>query len=444
MRKISTIVLVISFILNFNLYSFAQEVFPDTGSPSIILIDSKTGQIIYEKNSHEKLYPASITKVMTALITLEKCKLDEKTIASKNAVFSIEPGSSTASFQQGEELTVEQLLYALLLNSANESANILAEHVGGSIENFANMMNARAKELGALNTHFVTPNGLHKEDHYTTVYDMSLIAKKAMTIPEFRKIVSTVKYQMPATNKYDKGDKYFINGNKLIKVNNSKSPTNSYYPNAIGIKTGYTTKAGHSLIAGASSNGMELIAVFMHAEIVNGIMQPYSDSIKLFDYTFNNYLVQEPLKAGGLVKQMTIAGTKQPLRVIAQDNIHFLTPKDLLKPYTVSEYTNTGLKAPIAKNTVVGYIEYSSAGKVVAKTNLLAGDEVQAKVMLKSSKLKNIAIAFLFFIRNLAIVLLVLVVILIIWAKTNKTRIRLRKKKARARERMMKIEELLK
>ena len=444
MRKISTIILVISFILNFNLYSFAQEVFPNTGSPSVILIDSKTGQIMYEKNSHEKLYPASITKVMTALITLEKCKLDEKTIASKNAIFSVEPRSSTASFQPGEELTVEQLLYALLLNSANESANILAEHVGGSIENFANIMNARAKELGALNTHFVTPNGLHKDDHYTTVYDMSLIAKKAMTIPEFRKTVSTVKYQMPDTNKYDNGDKYFINGNKLIKVNNSKSPTNYYYPNAIGIKTGYTTKAGHSLIAGASNNSMELIAVFMNSEIVNGILQPYTDSIKLFDYTFNNYLVQEPLKAGGLVKQITITGTKQPLRIIAQDNIHFLTPKDLLKPYTVNEYINTELQAPIAKNTVIGYMEYSSSGKVVAKTNLLAGDEVQAKVVLKSGKIKNIAIAFLIFIRNLAIILLALAVILVIWAKANKTRIRRKKKKVRAQGRMMKIDELLK
>ena len=438
MQKFLSKILLISFLLiNFSSFSFAEETFPATDSPSVILIDAKNGQVLYEKNSHTHLYPASITKVMTALLVLENCKLDEKVTASKNAIMSVEPGSSSAGLVPGEILTVEQLLYALMLKSANESANILAEHVGGSIENFATLMNKRAKELGALDSHFVTPNGLHSVNHYSSAYDMALITRQAMTIPEFREIVSTVSYEIPPTNKNSKANP-FSNGNKLIRKKN-----NYYYQYATGIKTGYTTKAGHSLVAGASKNGMELIAVEINGRIFNGVMMTYQDSKKLFDYAFNNYNFIEK-KAGTLAKQVKVADSKnQVLNIVSQKDIHFLAFKKLIQPYTTKVIINSVLKAPIAKGTVVGSIEYFSAGKSVGKTALVAQYDIQSSTAVRKNKIKSFFILVLIIIRNLFLGLICLIFLLFCWARISKQKIRRKRRRAKSKERMMKIDELL-
>lgn len=440
-RILIALITVIIFNLSLNSQIFAYDNFPETGSPSIILIDSKTGQILYEKNSHQKLYPASITKVMTALLALENCKLDEKTIASEKAIFNIEPGSSNASFQPGEELTVEQLLYALLLNSANEAANILAEHIAGSIENFVDMMNKRAKELGALDTHFVNPNGLHDDNHYTTAYDMALIARHAMTIPKFREIVSTVVYKMPNTNKYSKGDKYFLNGNKLIRKNHSSDAKNYYYPYAIGIKTGYTTKAGHSLIAAASKDGIELIAVIMNSSIKDGILQTYSDSKKLFDYVFNNYKIETPIKANSVVKEISISNAKgkTPLKIIAENEVQFLVPINQFHKYTTNMVIHPNLKAPISNNTSVGYLEFLLNGSVIGKTKLLAGNDVPAASWIELN-FKSILISFLVILRNIAVVILGLFLILVIYVNIKR---RFKRGAKKQKPYSMKIEKIL-
>lgn len=422
------------FSLFFNTYANAQEKFPSVISPSIILTDLKTGQILYEKDANHKLYPASITKTMTALIVLEKCKLDEKVTASRKAVFSIEPGSSTASFQPDEELTVEQLLYALMLNSANEAANILAEHVGGSIEGFVDMMNARAKELGAMNTHFVTPNGLHNDNHYTTAYDMSLIARQAMTIPKFREIVSTVKYNMPPTNKYLKNDKFFLNGNKLINSANS-----NYYKFATGIKTGYTVKAGHTLISSASKDGIELLAVSMNSKISVGKLQTYNDSVNLFDYAFKNYKIIHPVKTGSLIKQFSVKNSKNDiqLQVGAQTDVSFLAPIGSENYYTVNEVINKNITAPISKNSVVGHVEYLVDGKVIGKTNIVALNNIEA---YKPFAFLNTVFKILVTIIIIAVsALVILTLMMIIWLKVQRRKIKPLKKK----EHCMKIERLM-
>ncbi|MGE5472938.1 MAG: D-alanyl-D-alanine carboxypeptidase family protein [Ignavibacteriales bacterium] len=427
------------FLILFSAYVHAEETLPVVDSPSIILIDSKTGQILYEKNSNQKLYPASITKVMTALITLEKCKLDDKVIASKNAVFSIEPGSSTASFQPDEVLTVEQLLYALLLNSANEAANILAEHISGSAENFANLMNARANELGAINTHFVTPNGLHNDNHYTTAHDMSLIARQAMTIPKFREIVSTVKYNMPPTNKYPKTDKFFLNSNKLINQSNE-----NYYEYATGVKTGYTVKAGHTLIASASKNGIELITVSMNSKVGSGKLQNYTDSIKLFDYAFKNYKITEAVKKGGLIKQFSIKGAKKEaqLQAGALSAVSFLTPIDSEDYYTINEVINRDeIKAPVRKNDVVGYVEYLIDGKVIGGTDIVALNDVEE---YKPFAFINIIFKILVVIIIVAVTaLLILMLMMIVWMKLSRRRIKPLKRDSQEKSRGMKIDRLM-
>ena len=170
---------------------------------SAILMDAATGEIIYNKNIDEKQYPASITKLMTVLLCLENCQKDEIVKFSQNAVYSIEPGSSHIAIMPDEELTVEQCLYGIMLQSANEVSNAVAEHIDGSIEAFAKHMTERAKKLGCTNTNFVNPNGLHNENHYTSAHDMALIAKELLKFPYFKEIMSSVYYEIPPTNNTD-------------------------------------------------------------------------------------------------------------------------------------------------------------------------------------------------------------------------------------------------
>ncbi len=438
MHKVLTIVVFMFLILYSNSQALAQEDFPKTDSPSVILIDSKTGQIIYEKNSKDRLFPASITKVMTALLVLENCRLDEEVEASKRAVFEIEYGSNNIGIQPGETLTVEHLLYALMLSSANEAANVLAEHVGGSIEGFAVMMNARAKELGTLNTNFVTPNGLHKDNHYTTAFDMSLIARQAMTIPKFREIVFTTLYKIPNTNKYTKDDRYCLNSNRLIRETHLPGTKGYYYPYAIGIKTGYTTKANHTLIAGALKDGMELIAVCMNAQNQNGTMQTYSDSTRLFEYVFNNYHIECPVKAGQEIEETPVANSPKntTLKILAQDDVQFILSNNPSETYTVNKIINSPLEAPINQDKVVGHMEFLVNGVLVGKTNLIAASGIEARP-LTSTTIKEVAWSTLIVLRNIALVLLVLFLILVLYAKTKR-----RRKKRKSN--LTKIERLLK
>ena len=209
--------------------TFANESeIPNVGSPSALLMDLKTGKILYEKNINEKMYPASLTKIMTAILVLENCDLNDVATVSDFAVSSVPFGYVTADLQVGEELKVEQLLNVLLVGSCNDAATVLAEHVAGSVENFSIMMNKKAKELGCNNTNFVNPNGLHSENHYSTAYDLSLISKYAMKNETFRKIVSKLSYKLPTTNKYTKKDRVFYNANSLL-FNGTQGSNNYYY-----------------------------------------------------------------------------------------------------------------------------------------------------------------------------------------------------------------------
>lgn len=180
---------------------------PDTYSSACLLMEESTGKILYSKNANSIMYPASTTKIMTAILTLENCKLSDTAVVSHNAVFSIPSGYSTASLVEGEVLTIEQLLNVLLIPSANDAAVVLAEHIAGSVEAFSDMMNSKAVELGCLNTHFVNPNGIHNENHYSTAYDLALIGKYAMKFPTFKEISSKTRYTLPITNAYSKEDR---------------------------------------------------------------------------------------------------------------------------------------------------------------------------------------------------------------------------------------------
>jgi len=253
---------------------------PDVSSESAVLMDINTGTVLYEKNMDEALYPASTTKIMTTLLALENCSLDEVVTFSHNAVYSIERDSSHIGIVEGEQLTMEQCLYGIMLESANEVSNAVAEHIAGSVEEFANMMNAKAVELGCTNTHFSNANGLPDETHYTTAHDLALIGRAAMQIETFRTITSTTSYTIPPTN-LQVEPRYLSNHHKML-------PNRTYYyPDCIGGKTGYTDVARQTLVTFAKRGDLDLVCVVMKVESPN----QFTDTATLFDWGFENFQI---------------------------------------------------------------------------------------------------------------------------------------------------------
>lgn len=245
-----------------------------------ILMDADTGTVLWGQNIHTEYFPASITKVMTALLVIENCNLDETVTFSHNAVYNVESGSSNAGINEGDTMSVRDCLYALLLKSANESANALAEHVAGTTDAFADMMNTRARELGCTNTHFANPSGLNNPEHYTSPYDMALIARAAFNNPTFQEIDSTTYYKLPA-NSINPDGLAIYPGHKMMR---KSSPY--YYPGIVGGKTGYTTLAGNTLITCAEKNGLKLITIILKGSTP----QYWADTKNLLDFGFENFV----------------------------------------------------------------------------------------------------------------------------------------------------------
>lgn len=257
-----------------------SENIPDILGESAIVVDVKTGYTLYEKNIYDKHYPASITKIMTALLTLEHAALDEVVTFSHGAVFSVEAGSSVAYVDEGEQLTVEQCLYGLMLISGNDLANGLAEHVGGTMSNFADMMTEKATSLGCVNTNFSNAHGLHDVNHYTCAYDMAKIAMEAYdTQKKFMEICSTLTYECPPTNKQPE-TRVWGNKNRLINPYEDL-----YYEDCIGGKTGYTNEAGGTLVTYAEINGRTLLCVIMKS---THSAAAFADTTALYEYVRNN------------------------------------------------------------------------------------------------------------------------------------------------------------
>lgn len=250
---------------------------PELGAEAAYLLEANTGTVLYAKNMDEKLYPASTTKILTCLIAVENCSMDEVITFSHDAVFSLEPGSSNIGIDPGQSMTLRECLYGILVGSANEVANAVAEHVAGSIDAFADMMNEKAAELGCTNSHFVNPHGLHNENHYTTAHDLALIAKAFFQNEQLSKIGNTGNYHFEAT-KTQPDDFYIRNKHQLISGEIT-------YEGIKGGKTGYTEQARQTLVTCAERNDMRLICVILKEESPN----QFYDTVKLFDYGFTNF-----------------------------------------------------------------------------------------------------------------------------------------------------------
>lgn len=255
---------------------------PKLGCESAMLIEANTGVVLYEKNIHEKLYPASVTKMLTALIAMEECDMDEMVTYSQAAIDSINwRTDANLGIAPGNQITMEQSLYGLLVGSANEVAYAIAEHISGegNIAGFADKMNEKAKALGCTDSHFVTPNGIHDEDHYTSAADLAKIAEAFYSYELLAKMASTVKYQVPQTATQPREDMIVYAKSKL------HSGKEYAYEGLVGTKTGYTEFARQTLVSCAEKNGIRLIAVVLKEE------SPYqfTDTVELFDYGFNNF-----------------------------------------------------------------------------------------------------------------------------------------------------------
>lgn len=303
----------------------AEYTEPGITAEAGILMELQTGSILYEKNIHEKLYPASITKMMTALVTIEHADLQEEVTFSHNSVYDIEPGSSIlGGVEEGDVLTVEECLYALMLTSGNEIAYALAEHVGGDLASFAEMMNEKAAALGCEDTHFTNPHGLHDEEHYTSAYDMALISQAVYQNETLREITGTVRHEFPPTR----------DGEQRIRVNHHKMMEGRKYAydGCAGGKTGYTTQAGSTLVTYAVRDGLELVCVVM-----KGTAQTYWDDTRnLLDFGFANFYIQ---KLAELPQVTEFLASREPVtagdetailgRTLANPDAVVVLPKDV-------------------------------------------------------------------------------------------------------------------
>ena len=386
-NKLKLIIILITILLNI-IFCFYIQTFANTNSTSnvnannlsiysesAILIDSKTGKILYEKNSDEQKYPASTTKILTAIIAIENCNLSDTVSASYNAIMSIPSGYSIAEIKENEVLTVEQLLNVFLIHSANEAGYILAEHIAGSISNFADLMNQKALEIGCTNTHFTNPSGIQDENHYSTAHDMALIAQYCMKNEAFRQIVCKTSYTLEPTDKTPK-ERYFVSTNDLIKPSSEY-----YYPYCIGIKTGYTSKAKNCLISASQKDGLELITVVLGAEFTeDGKSARNTDTINLFNYGFENYKYQEILSKNSIITNINIKNaTKETknLPLITENSISSLVPNGIsLNSLEPVISINENIEAPISEGSVLGSITYNIDG-IEYSTNLCAEHSVE-------------------------------------------------------------------
>ena len=384
-----------------------EDIFKDITAPNLILAETNSDRIFYERKADEKIYPASVTKLMTAILVVENCKLEDKVIVSKNAVQSVPYGYVNANLKVGEQLTVKDLLYALLLPSANDAANSLAEHVGGSIDNFAIMMNEKATALGCTNTHFTNPSGLHEKEHYTTTKDLLYIARKAISNPTIKKIMEATKYTLPRTNQYSKIDRILTTTNYMKR----KELKKYYYDYCIGGKTGYTGQAKNCVVEFIEKDGIELTAIVMGEDAkIKG--KKFLDAKKMAEYIFTNYEKKRVAIENQQYETITIInGTKdtRKLEVVYKDNLTILTKKvketDEETIKTKVEYQKT--KAPIQKGEVVGTITHEYDG-IKYSTQLKAGSNVEESKLLEQTLIMGI------------VGLIVIIVIIYIMKKSNR------------------------
>ena len=397
---------------------------PELHCEAMLLVDANTGRMVYGKNEHKQMYPASLTKIMTALLVLEavdsgQLSLDQQITATESAMEGLAADGSTAGIQAGEILTVEQLLQCMLIVSANEACNILAEQVSGSVDAFVDAMNAKAEALGCEGTHFVNATGLHDSQHYTTAWDLYLITKEAMKHEDFMRICDTARATIPATNLSEERNLYTTN--YLIDTWRSLG---YIYSNAHGIKTGSTDEAGHCLVSSATEGSLSFISVALggpRETLADGEIRTYSffDTREMFKWAFQNFSYQTVLEETELVKEVSVALSKvDHVSVHPAADVELLLPKGT-DPASLERTLDleSPVDAPVSEGQALGTLSLSLDGEVLTTVDLLASHDVEASgLLLFGRNVRNFFSSTA--VKVVGIVLLVLAAALIVWKLT--------------------------
>lgn len=395
-----------------------------------MLIELNSNSLVYSLNPDMKVYPASLTKIMTCILALEYGNLDDLITVTDTAMSDLSIYGSTANLEVGEQMTLENILYCMMLSSANEACNVIAEHFCNDIDVFVQRMNEKAAALGCTGTHFANTHGLHDENHYTTARDLSIIARYAWQNPDFRRITSTAEYIVPATNCSEPRE--LSSTNYMIHSDYSKY----YYSKAAGIKTGFTTPAGGCLISTAKDGNMEFLSVVCGCAEELQDDGSYTDirfttTKDMFEYGFSHFTyaqVLTPLQMVADVPVSMAAGRDDVVLTPAQECFTLLpvpfVPEQVTFSYTL---TDSSLQAPIAQNQVVGTVSALYQGNVVATTDLCAAFAVdRSSSAYATAETQNFMAQFWWLI---LLILLIFAIIAVLWTRRT---IKLRRKKRAA------------
>ncbi len=360
MRKTIIVILIIILVglssPSYGIQVDDQQAPPVISAQNAILIEANSGEVLYEKNAEKKAYPASITKIVTALIAIENGDPNKKAKISENAA-GVE--GSSIYLEKGELISLQDLIYGLMLRSGNDAAIAISEEIGGSTEDFVAMMNKRVKELGAANTNFTNPNGLHNPEHYTTAKDMAIISREAMKNAEFKQIASAKSW---VTDRGDGKYNYFYNKNKVVYQ----------YEGGTGIKIGYTKAAGRTLVASSERNGMELICVVMNAP------DWFQDTFKLMDYAYNQYETTTIIKGQLPLKVVRIwQGDKDFVRIGPKEDIVCPVRKETENKISIEYVLPDRQKAPVKRWAEAGSLKIYVNDRYVTSKPLYYMEDIE-------------------------------------------------------------------
>ena len=371
---------------------------PTINSGSVVLLENSTSKVLFEKDMNKKLEPASITKIMTAILAIENCNLNDIVTVPYEAISNIPSGYSVAPLQADEQISVDQLLRVLMVHSANDAANALAFHIDGSVSAFAERMNAKLQALGLADSHFTNPSGQHDDNHYSTAHDIAILMQYCMKNTTFKTYASLKSCHLFATNKSAERD--FENTNPMLNTSSSY-----YYKPLVTTKTGFTSQAMFCLASFASYNNLDLICVILHADTSD---IRFNETKNLFDYGFQNFAFKNIANKGDSVTEISVQNATEEtksLKLVLADDINTLV--DTSKPFdNVSpQITLKDLpSAPVAQGNVLGTATYVIDDKSYV-VNLLASHDVQ----LSTSRTYFLQIILL------VIVIIVLILLLFFW-----------------------------
>lgn len=383
LRRLACVLMMCAMLLpSFSAYAANLPADPAIEATAALLVNGDTGMVLYENNADARKYPASITKVMTALVVLENIEDLNETVTAIEADFDdVTPDSSNADIKVGETMTVHDLLYCLMLPSANEAAYILARHVGGNYENFMEMMNAKAAALGCSDTHFVNPCGLHDDDHYTTARDIYLMCAAAMQDETFALIANTAVKTIAATSFHEERKVYTTN----ILTYSSSQPW--FYAYCKGIKTGHTSQAGYCLAAYAEYKNANLYSVVLGCtESTDGTVEKsFTETKRLFEWGFENFEAKTLVAKGDSVAEINVrlsADVDKLVLTTRQDLIATIPTELEVSEMEVTKTIPESVDAPVQAGAVLGSVTYSYAGRDYATVELVALVDIERSDVL--------------------------------------------------------------